>query len=269
MKHLNKYFHCFSIGIKNSMEYREDFLLGMFGTFFPVFIQYFLWRAIYKNSATNVINGYTFREMVIYITLASCVAKLISTGFEDEIASDVKEGGLSKFIVQPISYFFYRVFCFLGEKFIYTVATLILLVISCFLFRTSGTLDLRGLTILFFILSLVMSMILNYFIFYTLSIISFWSTEVWGIFLGANVAINIASGGILPIEMFGEKVMGILNFLPFKYTINYTVNIIQGKIGSEEIIYNTAIQFFWILVFINVSKFLWKKGMKKYVSIGG
>ena len=39
-----------------------------------------------------------------------------STGFEWEIVEDIKNGGLSKFIVQPIGYFAYRLACFLGRK---------------------------------------------------------------------------------------------------------------------------------------------------------
>lgn len=84
MKNLNKYFYSMKLGIQNSMEYRVDFFLDIINGFFPIFVQFFVWSAIFKNSSSSVIQGYTFSGMMVYLVYASVISKFIAAGFEYE-----------------------------------------------------------------------------------------------------------------------------------------------------------------------------------------
>ncbi len=46
--------------------------------------------------------------MIAYTFLAGLVARIVRTGFEYDIMDDVKTGKFSKFLVQPLGYFPYR-----------------------------------------------------------------------------------------------------------------------------------------------------------------
>ena len=60
--------------------------------------------------------GYTYRQIIAYTFLAGLVARIVRTGFEYEIMDDVKTGKFSKFLVQPLGYFPYRLANFFGQK---------------------------------------------------------------------------------------------------------------------------------------------------------
>ena len=46
--------------------------------------------------------------MIAYTFLAGLVARIVRTGFEYEIMDDIKNGKYSRFLVQPLGYFGYR-----------------------------------------------------------------------------------------------------------------------------------------------------------------
>ena len=51
---------------------------------------------------------------------------MVATGFEWEIADDIKNGGLNKYVIKPVGYLPYRIACFLGQKSFQAVLMLVL-----------------------------------------------------------------------------------------------------------------------------------------------
>lgn len=269
MKALHKYLRTFKMGIQSCMEYRADFLMSIFSSCFILLIQIFLWTAIFRNSTSPVIYGYTYAQMIAYSLVAAFTAKIVSTGFEWEIQEDIKNGGLNKFIVQPIGYFMYRISSFLGMKALQILALIILSFGALFACSYYLDLSLEISRILIFIPFVFLATLLNFLIYYCLSALAFVMTEVWGVFSAANQGILMLSGGIFPLDVFGEGINRILNLLPFKYLISYPANIINGRLTMAEILNGAMIQSIWILILFIIANRVWVWGLKKYVAAGG
>lgn len=269
MKKIHKYLVAFSLGAQSSMEYRWNFLLGLISFVLPLTIQYFMWTGIFNNSQGDVVFGYTYSQMMVYSVQAVLVSKLLAGGVEWEVMDDIKNGGLSKFVIKPISYFKYRITCFLGQKsfnflIIFTIICIVLLVLDLYIGLDTGINNL-----LIFIISILLSLFINFLIYFTLAAIAFWINEAWGVFVVLGVVVNIISGGIFPLDIFGDKIINIFKFLPFQYTVFFPVNVLNGKLSGQEIVYGLLIQIAWIGIMFVVTKILWKLGMKKYTAVGG
>ncbi len=269
MKALHKYLRTFQMGIQSCMEYRVDFIMSIFSGCFIVLIQIFLWTAIYRSSSSTVIYGYTYAQMIAYSLVAGLTAKIVSTGFEWEIEEDIKNGGLNKFIVQPIGYFMYRISSFLGRKALQILVLIILSLVALLACSYYLNLSIDVSRILIFIPFVFLATLLNFLIYYCLSALAFVMTEVWGVFVAASQGILMLSGGIFPLDVFGEDVNHILSLLPFKYLIFYPANIINGRLTMAEITNGAMIQLIWILVLFVVANRVWVWGLKKYVAAGG
>lgn len=269
MERLFKYFKSFELGLQSAMEYRADFLLSILSGSFAIIIQCFLWTALYGSGGTLNFYGYTYGQMMTYTIMAGIVTKLIATGFEYEIADDIKNGGLNKFIVQPMNYFIYRISCFFGRKSLQLVFILVLAAAVMMIFNSFFSLDTDLGNMLLFLPPILAALVLNFFIFLCVSTLAFWLTEIWAAFLGMNLVINILSGGIFPLEIFGKGALKVFNLLPFKYTIYYPVSILNGRISSVEIMQGLLVQCVWIILLFLFSNLLWRSGMKKYVAVGG
>jgi len=173
------------------MEYRADFLLSILSGSFAIIIQCFLWTAVYGTGKDANHYGYTYGQMMTYTVMAGIITKLVATGFEYEIADDIKNGGLNKFIVQPMNYFIYRISCFFGRKslqlLIITVMTVAVLLIFRSFFRLNAGLG----NLLLFLPPILAALVLNFLIFLCVSTLAFWLTEIWAAFIGMNLVINM------------------------------------------------------------------------------
>lgn len=252
-----------------SMEYRINFLLSLLSTIFPILIQVFLWNAIFGSSETPIVYGYTYHQMILYTIAASIVSKLINADFVYEIAEDIKEGGLNKYFVQPINYFFYRVCKFLGQK---TIQAIIVFSVSFTIFFALNIVEVSNFELArgcAFVVAIIGAVVLNFIIFFIISNIAFWSIHVTNLFRSFNFFIYIFSGGVFPLDIFGDKMQIVFNLLPFQYTAYFPVNILSGRLDFNTIKVLLLIQLLWIVFLSICAALVWHVGSKKYVSVGG
>lgn len=259
----------FNLAMQSAMEYRANFLLSLLSGIFVIVIQFFVWTAIYQSSLSNEMFGYQYNQMIVYIIMAGIFTKVMETGFEWEVAADIKEGGLSRFLVQPIRYMPYRIMNFLGKKLIQLI---LVCGISAVLFAVIGVTI--GVPFYFsqlpwMLLAVMFALLLNCLIFYCISALAFWVTEISAIFVGLGVVSSILSGGIFPLDVFGDRIQQIFCFLPFQYVIYFPLNMITGKYSNAEIMNGMLLQLLWITIFYLLANFLWRIGMKKYIAVGG
>jgi len=264
-----KYKKTFLLSFQNGMEYRVDFMLSIVSGVFIMIVQCALWTAVFKSSPQSVINGYTYKEMITYSIFSGVVSKLVAAGFEGEIANDIKSGGLSKFLTQPQNYFLYRFFNFIGGKILQIFIVIIISAVVMVVFSTGWGITVTLGSVCCFCISILLGLMINFLIFYTASSLAFVMTEVWGAFMALSQGSYLLSGGIFPLDIFGERVYRAVQYLPFKYTVFFPVNIINGHLNGTDIWNGFLVQIIWILILLLLSKVCWSRGLKKYVAVGG
>jgi len=255
--------------MQEAMEYRADAVLGLVSGCFTIFIQFFLWTAIYGGNDSAVLYGFTYPQMVVYIIMAGILTKVTTTDFEYEIADDIREGSLNRFLVQPIAYFPYRVFRFMGRKALHMI--IIIAVSAIVLTSVHFTLgaEFAALNILLAFLVTPLALLLNCVMFYCVSAAAFWLTQAWGVFNGMFVVTMVLSGGIFPLDVFGESAQAVFRLLPFQYIVYFPLNIICGNADGGDILFGIAAQLIWIIIMYILSRLLWRTGMKRYIAAGG
>ncbi|OME94805.1 MULTISPECIES: ABC transporter permease [Paenibacillus] len=259
----------FSMGVQHSMEYRFHFFLGLLGATFPILVQYFIWTAVYRHSGQDALFSYSYGQIILYTILAGLVSKLIATQFEHQIADDIKNGGLNKYLIKPISYFGYRLVSFFGQKAIYYGITALLLIGIIGFASAGGVLELQAIRLILFAVTLSGALLLNFLIAYCICASAFYLHEISYFFVITSLLVNILSGGMFPLEIFGESVVKALQYTPFPYTIYFPVNILSGKAEASAMYQGLLIQCGWILLFFWLSRLTWRVSMKKYSAVGG
>lgn len=269
MKKLRKYAEAFSLGLQSSIEYRWNFLLGLLGFVFTLTIQYFMWTGIYRSSKGGSVFGYDYGGMIVYSVFAALVSSLVSGGFEYGILDDVKNGGLSKFLVRPIGYLRYRLCCFLGEKSFAFLAVLVLIGAFSAVFHFTFGYVPQPVRLPLFLLSVALSLLINFMIYSALAAVAFWAAEASGVFTICGLVINVLSGGIFPLDIFGGTMQRVFSFLPFEYTVYFSVNILDGRLPVTQIGFGLIVQTVWVVALSFATGAVWRAGLRKYVAVGG
>lgn len=263
------YMAVFSMGVQHSMEYRVHFFLGLIGAAFPILVQYFIWTAVYQHSGQDALFSYSYDQIIMYTILAGLVSKLIATQFEHQIADDIKNGGLNKYVIKPISYFGYRLVSFFGQKAIYYGLTVMLLVGIIWFASNGSVIEVHTIRLILFAITLWGALLLNFLIAYCICASAFYLHEISYFFVITSLLVNILSGGMFPLEIFGDSVVEALQYTPFPYTIYFPVNVLSGKTETAAMYQGLLIQCGWIVLFFLLSRLAWHVSMKKYSAVGG
>ena len=269
MLQVKKYVKAFEMGFQTALEYRLNFVISLISVAYPIFIQTFMWTAIFGGAGEQTVYGFTYRQMIAYTFLAGLVTRIVRTGFEYEIMEDVKSGKFSKFLVQPLGYFPYRICSYFGQKLPGQTIIFILLAFVLTGLSVFWGLSLEFGRVLAFLGALVLAVALNFLIFYCFSAVAFWIVEIGFLFEGIRIVTILLSGGIFPLEVFGPQFVQVMRFLPFMYTVNYPINVLNGKLTVEETLYGLLMQAFWIGASLLIANMLWQQGSKRYVAVGG
>ena len=269
MQWLSKYRKAFEMGFQSALEYRVNFLISLISAAYPIFIQTFMWTAIFAASSGELVYGFTYRQMLTYTFLAGLTARIVRSGFEYDIMDDVKTGKFSKYLVQPLGYFPYRLFSFLGAKLPNLAIILSILAVVLLGLNAFWGVALEPLRVLAYLATMALAVILNFLIFYCFSAVSFWIVEIGFLFEGIRIVTILLSGGIFPLEVFGPRFVQVMGLLPFMYTVNFPINVLNGRLSPAGLVQGMLMQVLWIAACLGLANVLWRIGSKRYVAVGG
>lgn len=265
---MSSYRCVFLMGVEQALEYRVSFFLSMLSAAFPIIIQTTMWNYLYGHSDAAAIFGYQQGEILLYTLLATIVSQLVSTGFEWEMNGDIKMGGLNKYLIRPVGYKGYQFFRFLGQKVPRVMVIVPVMAVIIGLAFWQGMPVSAG-RVLAFLASLGLALLLNFSIFYCVGLLGFWLTDVDKLFGTISIVLTVASGGVFPLDIFGGIVEILVSLLPFGYTAQFPVNIINGRFGWGRIGVGIAFQIGWIFFFACLGNVMWRRGLKRYAAVGG
>ena len=144
-------------------------------------------RSIIINHGSVVFDGplgevsevFGHKKLVSIKAGRDLTARIVAAGFENEVAGDIKDGGLSRYLIRPVSYSGYCFARFLGSK-----AADIGLPLAVTAAVLAGSARVLGVPfppvrLGLYGLSLAGALALNFSIFYTVALLGFWLTESW------------------------------------------------------------------------------------------
>jgi ABC-2 type transport system permease protein len=225
--------------------------------------------AIYRSAGKEMIGGYSLREMVTYLLGGGLINSFILTTAENpETSQNIQDGTLSSYLIQPINPYGIWFFRDLGSKtFLFTLGLLGYLVF-CF-FLGNYLIAPPGLWyVLFFLLSLVFASLLQFFIFQSLSLLSFWIENTYGIRFTIRVIMEVLAGAIIPLSFFPEVLQKIFLLLPFHFLIYLPMKIYLGKIPLSQIPFDLMKEAGWTVGFALLNLLIWRRGIRQYMAMG-
>lgn len=260
---MEKYLAVISASYKITIEHRANMLVANFQSIFALFILFYFWRSVYEGK--DVINGYTFAQIVTYYFLIRVTYNRISTFGADVLAKAIKSGEITRELVKPINYIYYSIARNFVAAFIWAIGNLAaILLFSYFLYSVLVIPSI--INFLFFSVVFVLNGILSILINAIIGSVGFWITEVTHLKTITSQLIALFSGGLIPIAFFPQWTQGILNILPFRFLIQFPADVFLGKLSVPEVIVNILILIMWLVVCYCLASVVFKKGLKGYES---
>ena len=265
---LKKYLSFTRAGIIEEMQFRASFIIMVVGNLLYLIIVYFLWKAIYASAGTEVVNGMTFNDTLIYLVLATALFNFLDLYVVWQIGRDIQSGKIVLDLVKPIPYRKYIFWSYSGSFVTHFFLTFLptFIVVSIV---THGAIPL-GINLVFFMFSVVMAISINYSIDFFVGTICLYTQSIWGINIMKQVIVLLLSGATIPLAFFPEPLKSIMYYLPFQSIYNAPLSILlDGDPSVETLLTTLGTQLFWTVAMLVISKLFWKASVKQITVNGG
>src|SRR5436190_5754917 len=268
---MKKYWYVLNVGIQNNLTYRFNFLARTIFGFLPLIAVLYIWRTIYSGKGPEAMIGtYTLAEMISYYLVTTIVDALTAVNEDDwQIAADIKDGNISQFVLKPIDYLVYRLFLFFSGRATYLAVAAAPLAIFVLCLRQYFVLPPNLTTFGFFLVSTMLTALLQFFISYTMAMLAFWVLEVSTFIFILFAFEYIASGHMFPSDILPANVVRVLQFTPFPYQMYFPVSLYLGKISQQDMLLGLLVQASWVAAAYGLARFMWLRGLKRYSAVGG
>ena len=270
MKNVRKLTALTRAGIIESLQFRLGTAVTLFGNLIYLSLVYFLWKAIYDSSGTDVVNGMTFYDTMIYLILATAIFNFLEMFIIWDMSHMVQSGEIVMHLLKPMKYRLYTFWSYSGSHislfFLTFLPTFIVVMIV-----TKGAIPL-GWNLLGFVISLVLALIINFNIEMLVAPICLYTESTWGINIVKETIVLLLSGATIPLVFFPESFRKVVEFLPFRAVYDIPLTILLKKDGSdslEGLLPLIGLQLFWCVVLIIAGNLFWNHAVKRITVNGG
>ncbi|MED2974458.1 ABC-2 family transporter protein [Fictibacillus sp. B-59209] len=261
-----KYLEMIRIRFLMMLAYRTNYYSGILIYSINIGAYYFLWSAIYGDKPS--IQHLSIVQMTTYIAVSWMARAFYFNNIDREIALEIKEGKVAIEMIRPYNYISMKMMQGLGEG-IFRILFFSVpgMVIVYFIFPIRFTS--HPATWLYFLVSIILSFIINTQINLLTGIATFFLFNNDGLIRAKRVVIDLFSGLILPISFFPGWAQSIMGYLPFQ-GISYIPSMIftEGFQGSE-VIHGLMNQALWCLVLFIPIQVLWTTAKCQLIVQGG
>jgi len=254
------------ITVSKNIYYSKSLWINIFSTCISIMIYYFLWSFVFQKTAN--LEGFSKSDMGTYILLSRILSSQFSDGIDMEFGEWVSTGNIIVELLRPIGIKLNLFSRRLGQSIFFLLFKAIpITVIGTFILNASkpyNTISLLLFGIVFFL-----STIIIFYIEFIIGLISFYTLTTHSLHFTKVAILSVLSGGVIPISFFPNIVQKILNISPFSGLIFNPINIYLGNYSRQKTITSILVQFFWILILLLLSNYLFKRVSKKIVIQGG
>jgi len=201
-------------GIIESLQFRLGTVVIVIGNILYLIVVYFLWKAIYSSAGTDIVNGMTFSDTLIYLVLATALFNFMEMYIVWEIGRNIQSGKIVLDLIKPMKYRQYMFWSYSGSfitNFFFTLLPTFIVVAIV----THGAIYF-GINLLLFIISVIIAVSINYSIDFIVGTICLYTESIWGINIMKQVIVMLLSGVTVPIAFFPEPLKSIVYHLPFQ-----------------------------------------------------
>jgi ABC-2 type transport system permease protein len=264
---VKKYLFVLRASLRRMVEYRSEIVMDTFGKIvLPIGVQLILWKAIIVSNSTQHIAGYSFSDLMQYVVIAILISNFTRVErVEREISGSIREGGLNKFLAQPVDFMLYYFFVYLGDSMPSVVGGTLVYGALC----ATGVVSVSVAAMLCGLLIILLAAFISYMFSFLLAALAFWMDEVWTLFVMKNLLLWFLTGQLIPLDMFPPAAQRVMSYLPFGYLSYFPTKVLTGRLTFDEIGFGLSVTLAWSAVLYTAYKLFWNYALRRYSAFGG
>ena len=251
--------------VQTQFQYRTANYAYMLGMVAEPVVYLVVWSAVAESRGGSV-GGITAGEFAAYYIVWTLVRNMniVLTPYAWE--SRIQEGELSGMLLRPVHPIHYDLAFFAGWKVVVVLLWIPIAVVLSVAFRP--TFDVSALEAVVFLAAIWGAYLIRSLLLWVLGMVTFWTTRVSAIYDTYFTAELLLSGRLVPLALLPAWAAGLADWLPFKYTFGYPIEVLAGSLSTEELFVGLAMQAAWIAVGAGLVAAVWRVGVRRFSAVG-
>jgi len=262
---MQKYLAGARASLAQYLVYRLSFVLWRFRVVLSLLLTYFLWTTVYTGRLQ--VFSYTETAMLTYVILVYLIGDLVYSSRISDLASQIRNGEIINHLLKPYSFF--------GVMFTREIVDKLLNVGFSFLeiggliliFKPDILIKFDLFTLILAMIAIFLGVAISFFISFAISLIAFWSTEVWAPRFVFIVLITVMAGSYFPLDILPRGFYQFLLWTPFPYFAYLPTKILIDGFSLPYLAL-TGVALTWVFLSYLLAKGLWRKGMREFSFFG-
>lgn len=260
------YYEVIKINIKNLLVYRLDTAIGILGNIFSLFVQIYLWTALFHQ---NEIAELSLNEMITYQVFGILLGTLYNGGAAWIVGQQVRDGSIAMELIKPYNYSLSNLAASLASSLTDFVLKGLPVLVLALLTQKPFLPDLHFWKVLLLMAVILCNIVLFWLMHFMIGLLHFSLINAgWFSRILADV-IRILGGGIIPLWFFPGTLKSIFQYLPFQLLYQFPQSILINKITNYEIARNGILLLGWTGLIMVTVIYMWRMNIKKLVVQGG
>ena len=252
--------------IQERMAYKKGFFSHAVSQLVGILLSIFLWRVLFQEQST--IQGYDWDQMILYALIVAMLNATLSFDTEMQLSEKIRDGSVASDLVKPIDFQHMSLFTAMGQSLVEGGLAILLIVVVAVLV-TDLTPYCRPLPLLLFAVSLLLAFFLKFCLAYLGGMMSFYTSNGYGIVYLRQVITDVFSGAMLPLSFYPLWFQKLSGVLPFQASVYLPTQIFLGRISGREAVQTLLLQAIWVVVLWFLAKILFRFAVRKVTIQGG
>ena len=250
----------------NQWQYRANLMMYLLYSLISPIVFLSVWRAV--ATSQGQVSGLTVNDFTIYYLTLLMVQNLTAEISIYILPYKVQDGTLSNELLMPVHPVLTNTLVNnLAYKALNTMLLVPVWLVLILLFRP----DFSGVTLTTLLLSipaLILGFGINFFMGAVITCLAFWTTRVYSVSEFLYGFLLVLGGIFVPLELLPDTAQRIALYLPFQLFIYFPIQLILGRLSSEQVLMNFALQAIWLVIFAFAFRWIWRAGVKRFSAVG-
>lgn len=263
---LKKYFSAFTATLTESYVYRAQTVVWVLNGVVWILVFPFIWLTVY--GARETVAGFEKTALFSYYFLVPTIDIFINSWVYESIQHMIKDGTIINLIQKPINYIGYMFSRARGWQTSQTIITVLVSALIYLFLHSYIQLPDPSWRLLWFIPVAIVGIAVAFLFGTIIGLISFFTIEGGWIKHFWWMLTTVASGYLIPIQFFPEKLQALLAYTPFPLILQTPIFTLLNRVETVEIIFQLKVGLIWCIGLLLIVQVMWRYGNKRFDSIG-
>jgi len=252
------------VGAYDALAYRGEMLVWILATTMPL-VMLALWSAVAREAP---VGRYDEPKFVAYFLATFVVRQLTGAWVFYTMNFEIRSGTLSMRLLRPV----HPLLAYTAESIasmpLRILVSIPIAVVSLAVVGT-GAVTHDPVLWLVWAASIAGAWLISLFVNFVVGCTAFFAESSMKFMDAWLVFYFVLSGYLVPIDLFPPTLRAVLGWLPFRYQIGFSVELMTGALSRGEAFALLGRQAMWVVLGLLATSAMWRRGLRQFAAYGG